>query len=313
MSPEFGVSQKMKKLSILLILFPFSLFSKGIDIKWLDPNGEQSAFWEKGTYRATEQAFVIWLEELPQQYPKRKLFSETAWFESQKLLKANSLYSLTSTFKLSSRKAGFPTTFMYVKGKSEEYGEGWLVFVGSKSGISIKSAKDSLETIKELWDKDTWGKRAITTKMTTRVNDTDTDTYENDTLYCICSLSESSIGLIIRNRSEKSLKIKWNESAIVTLGNQSSPVIIEGTRLIDKDKEIRPAVIAPDSFLHTSLTPTRNINWFSSSSSWHIAPLISESINSGTLHLYLASEQGDDDRTHHIKIDFSKIHTEEKI
>lgn len=305
----------MKYLLIALVaVIPHLSHAKQKEIDWLPSSPHAQSFWEEGTYRTVENSQVVWLENLPTQYPKLKAFSRTEWFEEQKVLKEKSLFKIGSDYRLSARKVGPNTiSFLYIKGRSKEYGEGWAVFIGNKRGTDANSAEDNITIVKELWTKDSWATREINVVRQYRIKGTENRTYRDDKIRALVTPDSESIGLLITNESDETIKIDWNESSVIDTSGFSSSIITEGTRLIERNKELKPSFVPPKANYNTSITPSKNIHWFDSSGTWYTKPLIYEHEDFGVLHIYLAIYEGDKKVNRHIEIEFNTTRIEPTI
>ena len=69
------------------------------------------------------------------------------------------------------------------------------------------------------------------------------------------SVDMDRMGFLIKNKTDKTVKIDWNNAAYVDPAGISHKVIHEGVKLINKGESQLPSVIVQDSLITDSLTP----------------------------------------------------------
>lgn len=76
----------------------------------------------------------------------------------------------------------------------------------------------------------------------------------------------SSIPFVMTNKTEKPIKVIWDETTFINPSGQSEKVIHEGVRLLDRNAPMVPSVIPPRASLTDSISPTSRVIW--SGTSW---------------------------------------------
>ena len=77
----------------------------------------------------------------------------------------------------------------------------------------------------------------------------------------------STIPVKIHNKSDKAIKIIWDEITFINQLGQSEKVAHEGVRLLDRNTSTPPSVVPPQAKIEDSITPTSKIEW--SGSGWN--------------------------------------------
>jgi len=95
--------------------------------------------------------------------------------------------------------------------------------------------------------------------------ETETNCYRDSILEMCINLDEDSKNLIVKveNYQDYKIKILWDEAVIVTHGN-SSPVIHEGTKFIDKNAPQLPSVVLGGTNFLEYICPSDNVYWVNS-------------------------------------------------
>ncbi len=83
-------------------------------------------------------------------------------------------------------------------------------------------------------------------------------TYADDNIAVAFSIGDTSVSMSILNKTDKSIKLNWDEVQFVRLG-ESQRVIHEGTKLVDRNSPQAPSTIAPGARVDDSITPSNNI------------------------------------------------------
>lgn len=77
---------------------------------------------------------------------------------------------------------------------------------------------------------------------------------------------ESGVPVIFVNKTDKPIKVIWDETSFINPSGWSEKVIHEGVKIIDRNAPMAPSMIPPKASLVDSVTPTSRIFW--SGSSW---------------------------------------------
>jgi hypothetical protein len=101
------------------------------------------------------------------------------------------------------------------------------------------------------------------------------------------------IGLHLRNRSDRALKIDWNQVSFVDGGGQSGGVMHNGVKYADREGMKAPSVIPPSALLEDVIVPTGLVSF--GSGTWLTAPLFPDAplaarYEGATVGLYLPLE-----------------------
>ena len=105
-------------------------------------------------------------------------------------------------------------------------------------------------------------------------------------IYCsITNGSTDVIANIITGRSTEVITIDWNRCSITLPGGQTSNVMRDGQKYIDKDAVVPPTSVPPGGRITTALTPTSNVYY---ANGWRVLDM---NVNDGSqIGLYLALE-----------------------
>jgi len=101
--------------------------------------------------------------------------------------------------------------------------------------------------------------------------------YEDNIIKIDLSNGSKAIYLAIENKTDEILKIIWDEVVLIDTLGQSSGVIHEGVKYIDKDKSQVPTVILKRAKITESIIPAKNISFsnYDKSSAWEISNIVS--------------------------------------
>lgn len=86
--------------------------------------------------------------------------------------------------------------------------------------------------------------------------------------------TEEYFSIIIENKSEKSIKLDWNEVVFVDENNNSQSVTHNGVKYIDANKPKLPSVIAPNSVLDDIIVPTSRLYCSNFDYEWMVLPIL---------------------------------------
>ena len=88
------------------------------------------------------------------------------------------------------------------------------------------------------------------------------------------TLSYQSLGFTLQNKTNKSLKIIWDESAYINEKGESKRVIHEGVKLIDRSQSQPSTTVIRGSVISDSVVPSDNIHYMSGQyGGWQTRPL----------------------------------------
>lgn len=113
--------------------------------------------------------------------------------------------------------------------------------------------------------------------------------FEDSLIRITFTANTNQFEFILENKTEHSIKVPWDEAAIIGGNGASMRVIHLGVKYIDKEKPQSPSVIARNSHKFDLLCPVDNIS-FSSSLGWMIAPLITKADIGQTIQVLLPIE-----------------------
>lgn len=71
----------------------------------------------------------------------------------------------------------------------------------------------------------------------------------------------SSIPVVFVNKSDRPIKIIWDETTFINSNGQSEKVIHEGVRIAERNASMTPSLIPPKASLSDSITPISRISW----------------------------------------------------
>jgi hypothetical protein len=102
---------------------------------------------------------------------------------------------------------------------------------------------------------------------------------------------ESQIGFEIANKTDKGIKVNWDEISFISPDGRSSRIIHSGIRLIDRNNPQAPTMVPPESHYSDIMIPSENIIY--AGSGWQTGKLFSGdsiSFNEKDFGLYLPLE-----------------------
>lgn len=94
----------------------------------------------------------------------------------------------------------------------------------------------------------------------------------------------SSVPISIQNKSDKAVKILWDETTFINQSGQSEKVIHEGVRLLERNSSTPPSIVPPHANIQDAITPTSKIEW--SGSNWQQSVICGDEgeVFNGMLH-----------------------------
>ena len=87
---------------------------------------------------------------------------------------------------------------------------------------------------------------------------------------------DSSVPITIQNKTDKAIKIIWDETTFINQTGQSEKILHEGVRLLEKGASMSPSVIPPKANLTDIITPVSKVIW--GGSSWEYLKICGESV-----------------------------------
>lgn len=97
-------------------------------------------------------------------------------------------------------------------------------------------------------------------------------TYSDESIGINFGFDQYKIDFNLTNKTDRSMKLNWNEASFVTTSGRNERIMHSGTIKLFKDSPQSPSVIAPNSILSDFVIPS--CNW--PSDMRHILPLFSE-------------------------------------
>lgn len=112
------------------------------------------------------------------------------------------------------------------------------------------------------------------------VTDSLLSTYEDDIIKIDWDYAVSQIGFELKNKSEQTIKIVWDEAAFISLANESSRVFHKGIKYIDRENAQPASSVYKNSVLSDLISPTSYTTYVSGQyGGWRSLPLIPVSTN----------------------------------
>lgn len=98
--------------------------------------------------------------------------------------------------------------------------------------------------------------------------------YEDDNMYIIWMIGSKTINFDIKNKSNYSIKIPWDEAAYVDDSGETGRVIHSGIKYSEKNSEQPPSVVPRNATLSDLLIPADNIFFSKLGKVWLEHPLV---------------------------------------
>lgn len=97
--------------------------------------------------------------------------------------------------------------------------------------------------------------------------------YEDQNLKIEWTIPQSSdcVGFKLENKSQKNLKIIWDEAAYIGTSGESQRVMHNGVKFIDRNNPQPPTVVIKNSHVTDAVTPTDNVYW--AQHGWETRPM----------------------------------------
>ncbi len=93
-------------------------------------------------------------------------------------------------------------------------------------------------------------------------------------------IDRNRVNFNLKDNASSSIKIPWDDMALVGLDGESQRIIHKGIKYSEKEKEQAPSVIARNTELNDILIPTNNIYYKESWAKWSAHPLVSDCLYS---------------------------------
>jgi hypothetical protein len=87
--------------------------------------------------------------------------------------------------------------------------------------------------------------------------------FEDELVSALFFFGQEQIGITIKNKTEHTMKISWDNAAWISPEGISSRVIHSGVRLVDRNSPQSPSVIVRNGLLSDIMIPTENIYYVS--------------------------------------------------
>ena len=100
--------------------------------------------------------------------------------------------------------------------------------------------------------------------------------YANKNVSVIIRAGTTTFDFIIKNNSEHSIKILWNEASFVGIDGFTSQIMHSGTKYFDKEKMQTPTTIISGASLSDCVLPINNAKWSEKENKWIESPLIND-------------------------------------
>jgi hypothetical protein len=92
-----------------------------------------------------------------------------------------------------------------------------------------------------------------------------------------------AINFQIRNLSDRSIKILWNDMSFIDIDNTVSKIMHYGVKYTKRGESMSPTSIPAGTILEDSITPTDRVSWSSISNDWFNSGIVNEH-NAGQYH-----------------------------
>lgn len=83
--------------------------------------------------------------------------------------------------------------------------------------------------------------------------------FDDELLNVMFFFGDTSIGITLKNKSDHSLKINWDNAAWINPFGESKRIIHTGVKLVDKNLPQAPSIVVRNGILRDSITPSENI------------------------------------------------------
>lgn len=97
--------------------------------------------------------------------------------------------------------------------------------------------------------------------------------YENDLFNILWYATRSQLNFSIKNKSDYSIKILWDEAVFIDQNGKTGRVMHDGIKYIDRNNSMPASVIPKGTSLDDMIVPTSNV-YYSSGSGWRTSDLL---------------------------------------
>lgn len=99
--------------------------------------------------------------------------------------------------------------------------------------------------------------------------------YEDDIIKIDWDYASSQIGFELKNKSDQTLKIIWDDAAFISLTNESGKIFHKGVNYIDRENSQPPTSVYKNTILSDLISPTAYTSYVSGQyGGWRSSPLI---------------------------------------
>lgn len=117
------------------------------------------------------------------------------------------------------------------------------------------------------------------TKPTTERTKITSSTFENEEFFIEWVPTKRQVAFKLRNKTDKTIKILWNQASFIFPGEEVSGVFHQGVKYADRNKKIQPSLVPPKAELSDVVVPTRTVYYSEpteySSGGWEVSPFLS--------------------------------------
>jgi hypothetical protein len=98
----------------------------------------------------------------------------------------------------------------------------------------------------------------------------------NLSIIYVPDIVDAGVSLSFINKTEKPIKIIWDESAYISPANTSNRVFHAGIKITDRMQSNPPSLIPPKGNIEDIITPVEGVDWSSTLNKWEYYPLCGE-------------------------------------
>lgn len=110
----------------------------------------------------------------------------------------------------------------------------------------------------------------------------DSSVFEDGMIRLAAVVGFSQVGLLIQNKSEHAVRVKWSEAAFVGFDGQASPIMHDGTRYIECKEEKAASVIPRGASLTDFVVPCSHVFYreaaFAVAPGWVSRPILVDTL-----------------------------------
>ena len=106
------------------------------------------------------------------------------------------------------------------------------------------------------------------------------NSYKDSLININWTYESSRIAFNLKNESDQTIKVLWNDAAIIDINGNTKRTFHNGIKYIDREKEQSPTSIYKGSSLSDLLSPIENVSFISGKyGGWQIAPILKTKYN----------------------------------